>query len=582
MTNTTPNNAAPRRLAPVVIVGLATLLLVAFLLLNRVTHREPGLSEDQARYLQDVEHLGGFVFGDRCLPRVSAALRDGNLDELMTFLSAGFNGGWIFETGHPESVHAHGQVTSTRRQHEDNGTGKSNCNGKEFIEWLLEQRGGFESLDSIGAKVKRMQPISSGRLDGPWRGSLLITMRGQTANDHIRETRIQLTCQLEGISDESPGQGGWFKQLSVEQVDVVDSATTLMEEMTDSTGINVTRLQDNWLGTSGPQIPVLTGGVYLADFDGDQHVDCLLTDIKGMALYRGLGNGRFEDVTEAVGLPQAFLDLPAAWGDFDNDGDPDLVLGRRFYRNDHSDQRRFTHLATADTNLDLEEAVGYAVADINLDGRLDLYVVGITKLSSGQKWIGNNDTNRNQMWQNNGNLQFTDVTHTSGTAGRGTSTFAAVFFDANNDGYPDLMTACEFGRNDFWLGQGDGSFVPAKLPEIYGGFSMGLTVGDIDNDGFADPYLANMYSKAGERVVANLPRNAYDAEVDSQLRDFVAGSELYHNTGGTGFKRIGRSAGVADVGWAYGPAYIDLDNDGQLDLYAPCGFQSITRDRPDG
>ena len=582
MTNTTPTNAAPRRLTPVVIVGLITLVLVVFAILNRGTHREPGLSEDQARYLQDVEHLGGFVFGDRCLPRVSAALRDENLDELMTFLSAGFNGGRIFEKDHPESVHAHGQVTSTRRHHEDNGTGKANCNGKEFIEWLLEQRRGFESLDSIGAKVKRMQPISSGRLDGAWRGSLLITMRGQTANEHIRETRIELACQLEGISDESPKQDGWFKQLSVKQVDIVDSATTLMEEMTASTGINVTRLQDNWLGTSGPQIPVLTGGVYLADFDGDQHVDCLLTDIKGMALYRGLGNGRFEDVTEAVGLPQAFLDLTAAWGDFDNDGDPDLVLGRRFYRNDHSDQRRFTRLPSADTNLDLEEAVGYAVADIDLDGRLDLYVVGITKLSSGQKWIGNNDTNRNQMWHNNGDLRFTDVTHTSGTAGRGTSTFAAVFFDANNDGHPDLMTACEFGRNDFWLGQGDGSFVPAKLPEIYGGFSMGLTVGDIDNDGFADPYLANMYSKAGERVVANLPRNVYDAEVDSQLRDFVAGSDLYHNTGGTGFKRIGRSAGVADVGWAYGPAYVDLDNDGQLDLYAPCGFQSITRDRPDG
>ncbi|MEE3364908.1 MAG: hypothetical protein VX304_04625, partial [Planctomycetota bacterium] len=76
MTNSTPTNAAPRRLTPVVIVGLITLVLVVLSLLNRGTHREPGLSEGQARYLQDVEHLGGFVFGDRCLPRVSAALRD--------------------------------------------------------------------------------------------------------------------------------------------------------------------------------------------------------------------------------------------------------------------------------------------------------------------------------------------------------------------------------------------------------------------------------------------------------------------------------------------------------------------------
>jgi hypothetical protein len=91
-----------------------------------------------------------------------------------------------------------------------------------------------------------------------------------------------------------------------------------------------------------------------------------------------------------------------------------------------------------------------------------------------------------------------------------------------------------------------------------------------------------MYSKAGERVVGNLPGDIYDADVDRKLRDFVSGSDLYQNIGGKGFRRIGQSARVADVGWAYGPAYVDLDNDGQLDLYAPCGFQSVTRERPDG
>ena len=583
----TPPTTARRRLAVVVIAASIIAVLVLLAARNRTPLREPGLTEAQARYLQDVEHLGGFVFGDLCLPKLAGALRDESRDDLMALVSTGFTGGWLLDNDHPASVQTHGHITSTQQRRAGDDTKDTNCSGREFVEWLLEERRGFESLESVGVKVKQMRPETPGKLDGRWDGTLLVTMAGRTAEGRIRETQIELACRLEGISDRSPEHGGWFRRLSVMRRDIVESVAALMEDMTDETGIDVSRLQDNWAGVSGPQIPALTGGVYLADYDGDRHVDCLLTDIRGLALYRGLGDGRFENVTTAVGLPAGFIDLAAAWGDFDNDGDPDLVLGRHFYRNDLTDRpgaggRRFTRLANVDTGLELLEAVGFAVADVDLDGRLDLYVVGIGKPSSGQKWIGHNDTNRNQLWRNDGNLHFSDVTESSGTAGRGTSTFAAVFFDANNDGHPDLMTACEFGRNDFWLGRGDGTFAPAELPEIYGGFSMGLTVGDFDNDGYADPFLANMYSKAGARVVANLPRDVYDADVDSQLRDFVAGSELYHNTAGTGFQRIGRSAGVADVGWAYGPAYVDLDNDGRLDLYAPCGFQSINRTRPDG
>jgi hypothetical protein len=565
-----------------VVIGVLVVLMLAF---GRVNRRDPGLTEKQARYLQDVEHLGGFVLGDLCLPKLAGAIAADDDDELSAAF-AKIAGAWIPPEIDQMASRQHGAVTVTTWQRIEQKR-EDVVDGEQLVSWLQDQRRRFASIDAVRLKVKRMQPETAGRLDGPWNGTLQLNITGQAAEERPRSTTFELSCRLGSLDDQLPERDDWFLELVVDRAEITESSRLLMEEMTDETGIDVARLHDNWRDISGSRTPALTGGIYLADYDGDRHVDCLVTDISGPVLYRGTGKGRFRDVTDLVGLPKSFNELPAAWGDFDNDGDPDLVLGRRFYRNDPAEAgeksgRLFNQLASLDTGLELEAAVGYAVADVDLDGRLDLYVVGIGKRSAGQKWIGKNNTSRNQLWHNDGELRFTDITASSGTAGRGTSTFAAVFFDADNDGHPDLMTACEFGKNDFWLGRGDGRFEPATLPEVYGGFSMGLTVGDIDNDGYADPYLANMYSKAGERVVANLPPDVYAPDVDVQLRDFVAGSDLYRNTDGKGFQRIGRTAGVADVGWAYGPAYVDLDNDGRLDLYAPCGFQSVTRKRPDG
>src|SRR5262249_16487133 len=160
-----------------------------------------------------------------------------------------------------------------------------------------------------------------------------------------------------------------------------------------------------------------------------------------------------------------------------------------------------------------------------------------------------------------GNWQFEDVTAASGTAGGDRSTFSAVWLDANNDGWPDLYVPNEFGPGVLLVNQGNGTFREQLLvggPSDFG--SMGVTAGDIDKDGHIDLYVANMYSKAGSRVIGNLAPGTYPPDLMATLRSFVAGSQLHRNRGQLQFEQLGPKYQVAAVGWAYGPALVDLDN----------------------
>jgi len=80
----------------------------------------------------------------------------------------------------------------------------------------------------------------------------------------------------------------------------------------------------------------------------------------------------------------------------------------------------------------------------------------------------------------------------------------------------------------------------------------------------------------------NLPAGSYEPNVLAKMKRFVTGSELYQNEGGLKFSRVGKSARVHAVGWAYGAAFVDLNNDGLLDLYGTAGFMSVNKEEPDG
>jgi hypothetical protein len=190
----------------------------------------------------------------------------------------------------------------------------------------------------------------------------------------------------------------------------------------------------------------------------------------------------------------------------------------------------------------------------------------------------------NQLWQNRGNGVFEDVTDEAHAAAGHRSTFTAACLDANNDGWPDLYVINEFGNGVLLLNNRDGTFREHDIhdgrPDDFG--TMGVAVGDIDNDNQIDIYCCNMYSKAGSRVMGNVRPDAYSPDVMARMRRFVTGSQLHRNRGGGRFDQQGHQFHIDAVGWSYGAALVDLDNDGWLDIYATCGYVSQDRVNPDG
>jgi hypothetical protein len=239
----------------------------------------------------------------------------------------------------------------------------------------------------------------------------------------------------------------------------------------------------------------------------------------------------------------------------------------------------------ARTNLRLTGGPSAVVpGDYDRDGRIDLYVTRGGRPGSASWLDGKSGVpTSNQLWHNEGDWQFRDVTGSSGTSGGSRSVFTALWLDADHDGWPDLYVPNEFGNGLLLVNRGDGTFRETPLcdgPCDFG--TMGATACDFDNDGRVDIFADNMYSKAGGRVIGNLWPGTYPDEVMARMRRFVTGSQLHRNLGGGRFAQVGQQYGLAAVGWSYGAAAADLDNDGWPDLVATAGYISQDRDKPDG
>lgn len=276
-----------------------------------------------------------------------------------------------------------------------------------------------------------------------------------------------------------------------------------------------------------------------------------------------------------------------AWGDYNNDGHLDLFVsnfGTPFnylYRNDGNGS--FTRITTGAIATDDTNSEGAAWADYDNDGNLDLFVaVG----------LGGNDL----LYRNNGDGSFTKIASGPVVQSGGNSRGCA-WGDYDNDGHVDLFVANEQGQNNFLFhNSGDGTFTKITSGNIAndGGASYGCAWGDYDSDGFLDLFVANLNQnnflyhndRDGTFTPITSGRIVSDGEAsqgcawgdydnDGLLDLFVANRNqrnfLYHNDGNGTFTAITNGAVVNDVGYSWGPAWADYDNDGFLDLFVANG-----------
>jgi hypothetical protein len=546
-------------------------------------HRgETALPLDQAQreFLWEVEHHG-LALNRLGFQPLAAALKQGDRAELAALFAADFTG-QVSE--HPREVRLDSPAVQVVRW-EDDGP-RQTLDRDQFVSRLLDYRARFSNKPRVSINLMTLTPQQRTNMNSPWEGTCLLRMVGEMGTDRPGEVILNLQYRVPRPTEENFDAGGWLHGATITQAQAGQAAHVLFKDVTAARGIDTSRFHDNWKCTKTDDILTNTGGVYLCDFDRDGILDMLIVDVRRFALYKGLRGGKFKDVTVAYGLPTAPRiagnTAYAAFVDLDGDGWEDLILDGHIYRNVNG--KKFVDRTSRSNLVLIPDAIGVALADYDGDGLVDIYVMRTGPAKSGS-WLDgkSGDLMGNQLWRNLGNFQFENVTLPSGTAGNSRSTFSAVWLDANNDGKPDLYVINEFGNGVLLLNQGNGTFRQHLLTDGPGDFgSMGVTTGDVDGDGNIDLYIANMYSKAGSRIIKNLLPGTYDESIMETMRHFVTGSQMWLNRGNLRFDPMGKTWQVNAVGWAYGAALVDLDNDGWLDLYATCGFVSQSRDDPDG
>ena len=321
-------------------------------------------------------------------------------------------------------------------------------------------------------------------------------------------------------------------------------------------------------------------GIAIGDYDGDGRPDIFVVSKTGPNhLFRNLGNFHFEDVTEHAGVGGPPFDgawkQGVAFADVNNDGRLDLYVCRfnapnLLYIN--QGDGTFKEEAVA-RGLALNDASSMAAfCDYDRDGWLDVHVQ--TNLLDGER---RPNGQRDHLFHNNRDGTFTDVTDAAGISGE-TQCHAATWWDYDEDGWPDLYVDNDFRDPDqLYHNNRDGTFtnvlslVVPHTPHS----SMGADLGDLNNDGHMDLLIADMATAnraKDHRGMAKLRDGLTEDEQHPHAAPQYMRNSLFLGTGGPRVLEAAYLAGLTATDWNWTVRLEDLDLDGRLDAYFTNGM----------
>lgn len=355
------------------------------------------------------------------------------------------------------------------------------------------------------------------------------------------------------------------------------------------------------------------GGVAIGDVNGDDLPDIYFTsNQEDNKLYLNKGDFKFEDVTDKAGVAgDPGWTTGVTMADVNGDGLLDIYVSQlgehlgfrgknQLYINLGAGEDGVPEFENQADRYGLD-LVGYgtqaAFFDYDLDGDLDMYQLNHSVHQNGTfgdkaAYVGKrHPTAGDKLMRNDGNI-FTDVTEQAGIYSNALGYGLGISVgDINLDGWPDIYIGNDFHEDDYlYLNNGDGTFTDAMRESMRytSRFSMGNDLGDLNGDGYPEMVSLDMLPEDPiilKAAAAEDPLDIFNMKLNTGYYPQYARNTLQINLGqlpgddkGVRFSEVGLFAGIAATDWSWASLFMDMDNDGWQDILIANGILGRSND----